>query len=81
MQGTLGIKSLLVERYKYLLRDDHCQDVGDGKVNKIWSLTLTGLQSSSETISEPLASVLCLAHALNLVSAGRMGINLGRDLS
>lgn len=56
IQGTLGIKSLLVERYKYLLRDDYCQDVGDGKVKEIWSLTLMGLQPSSETIFEPVAS-------------------------
>lgn len=35
VQGTLRIKSWLVERHKYLLRDDYCQDVRDGKVNEI----------------------------------------------
>lgn len=53
MEGTLRI-GLLVESYKYLLRHDYCQGVGDGKVNEIWSLTLMGLRCCSETIFEPM---------------------------
>lgn len=53
MEGTLQI-GLLVESYKYLLRHDYCQGVGDGKVNEIWSLTLMGLRCCSETIFEPM---------------------------